>query len=93
LFNSQSFFEIVDFNTIESNNQNEMNNNDQLNKKPEKRYRETISDDTNSSENEMKIEDNYNIKRIKVNDYVLDNQNLVFSQPIDSSHNTQDIYM
>jgi len=92
LFNSQSLFELVEFNPSESNDLNEINVHDQSNKKSEKRYRETISDNMNSSENEMNVEDNYNTKRIKINDY-MDSQNIVFSQPIDIIHNTQDVYM
>lgn len=90
LFNSQSIFEIVDFkpdNEIdESDNQNENN------KKSEKRYRDVINDDMNLSGNEMNIENQYNSKRMKSNDYEEINQPLLFTQQVESIPN-QDINM
>eukprot|EP00833_Pecoramyces_ruminatium_P011156 jgi/Orpsp1_1/1185188/evm.model.c7180000092666.1 len=96
LFNSQSIFEIIDYN---NNDNSIMYNQDQNNesnlkekKRSEKRYREAISDDTNSSENDMIIEKENDQKRIKINNSSsLNSEIIFFSQPIDIFHESQDV--
>jgi hypothetical protein len=93
LFNSQSIFEIADF-----KEDNILYNRAQSNespikekKKTEKRYRESVDSDINSSENEKIIDENYNKKRIKVDNSSLSNETLFFSQPIDIFHQSHEI--
>lgn len=63
-------------------------------KRSEKRYREAISDDTNSSENDMIIEKENDQKRIKINNSSsLNSEIIFFSQPIDIFHESQDVNM